>query len=62
MATHQHEKPSVAHIESLDASANTLNQDAQSHDDANEEIVRHLQNTGEDVGMTCKYTKHILQQ
>lgn len=53
MATHHKDKPSVARIEAIE-SANTSDQDVhlRGHD-ANEDIVRHLQTTGEEVGMTC---------
>jgi hypothetical protein len=45
---------SVAHIEALEHSTNTSDHDNYvSSNDANEDIVRHLQTTGEDVGMTC---------
>jgi hypothetical protein len=49
-------EPSAAYIEALDDSTNTSDQDDRfSSNDANEQIVRHLQTTGEDVGLTCAY-------
>jgi hypothetical protein len=54
MAAKGDREPSVAHIEALNHSTNTSDHDNYVHSsDANEEIVRHLQTTGEDVGMTC---------
>ncbi|KAF7455462.1 AraJ Arabinose efflux permease [Pyrenophora tritici-repentis] len=53
MAALENDKTSVRHVENLD-NATTSDQDARFHDDANEEIVRHLQDTGEDVGMTFR--------
>jgi hypothetical protein len=47
-------EPSAAHIEALEHSTNASDQKYNvSSNDANEEIVRHLQTTGEDVGLTC---------
>jgi hypothetical protein len=55
MAVTQDDKAEASHIEAIDSS-NTSNQGDQQRysgeDSANEEIVRHLQTTGEDVGMT----------
>jgi len=54
MAAKGDREPSVAHIEALEHSTNTSDHDNYVYsNDANEEIVRHLQTTGEDVGMTC---------
>ena len=58
MTTKGEREHSVAHIETLDDSTNTSDQDDHfSSKDANEEIVRHLQTTGEDVGLTCAYSE-----
>ena len=46
------DKPSSTHIDHIN------NISDNSEQDANEEIVRHLQITGEDVGFTCEYTKN----
>lgn len=55
MAAQHEDKPSAAHIETV-ASGNTSDENIHySESDANEEIVRHLQTTGEEVGMTCRY-------
>ncbi|KAI4676045.1 uncharacterized protein J4E84_009661 [Alternaria hordeiaustralica] len=55
MAAKGDREPSVAHIEALEHSTNTSDHDNYfSINDANEEIVRHLQTTGEDVGMTFR--------
>lgn len=53
MAAHQDDKPSAAHIENVPSSNTSGENIHYSENDVNEEIVRHLQTTGEDVGMTC---------
>ncbi|KNG45058.1 mfs general substrate transporter [Stemphylium lycopersici] len=53
----QAEKPSTTHIETFNnhESTNDTKRDANSEQsDANEDIVRHLQTTGEDVGLTSR--------
>jgi hypothetical protein len=56
MAAKGENESSAAYIEALDDSTNTSDQDDRfSSNDANEQIVRHLQTTGEDVGLTCAY-------
>ena len=56
MAAKEEHEHSVAHIEALENSTNTSDRDDHvSSNDANEQIVRHLQTTGEDVGLTCAY-------
>lgn len=57
MVTQHGDKLSVTQVEAIE-SVNTPNQDNQlRRNDANEDIVRHLQTTGEEVGMTC--TTHM---
>jgi hypothetical protein len=48
-------KPTVQHIDAI-SSVESSEQHGQVHQvkDANEEIVEHLQNTGEEVGMTWR--------
>lgn len=58
MTTHHDDKAGALHVEDVDSS-NTSNNGDLHHGhgkeiDANEEIVRHLQTTGEDVGMTFR--------
>jgi hypothetical protein len=53
------EKTSTLRIETINNtnSPNPTNNDTSlEREDANEEIIRHLQTTGEDIGLTCKYT------
>ncbi|OAG13327.1 MFS general substrate transporter [Alternaria alternata] len=55
MAAKGENESSAAYIEALDDSTNTSDQDDRfSSNDANEQIVRHLQTTGEDVGLTFR--------
>lgn len=55
MAVTHDDKAEASHIEAVDSS-NTSDQGERrrysGEDSANEEIIRHLQTTGEDVGMT----------
>ncbi|KAH7115271.1 fungal trichothecene efflux pump [Dendryphion nanum] len=53
---HSHEKPETSHVDAIESSTDSEQNVPVSHhkNDANEEIVQHLQNTGEEVGMTWR--------
>jgi MFS family permease len=57
MTSHHHDKAEVMHVEALDSSHTSTEDDQRqfsSEDSANEQIVRHLQTTGEEIGLTFR--------
>ena len=52
---HDHEKPNTSHVDAIESATDSEQNVPVGHkNDANEEIVQHLQNTGEEVGMTWR--------
>jgi hypothetical protein len=57
MTSHHHDKAEVMYVEALGSSHTSTEDDQRqfsSEDSANEQIVRHLQTTGEEIGLTFR--------
>lgn len=49
-----HSKAEIAHVDAIDNAPSSDNSTHLDHLSANEEIIQHLQTTGEEVGMTWR--------